>query len=332
MGRALYSKTYRSTPAVRTEPEPVVDTICQKWSAWNKFDPDSDEFFVDAEYEAFIVPPVQPTLQEPVHDGPPAPEAMTFDSVSVSDSSSDSSSDGASSDGGSPMATGPDDPAAMIADAYPNLTLTAEQWEQRIRSSSSATEEWLNDFARPTFQRLGADDAVNLRDGASREEPAGDRPYRANRPRSVSAAPALVPLSELLTQSRPADVHQGQIPTPPLSPPLPEPVNARPTNTPARPRSRSTSPVREAPPLDAPTTPQRANVRGSTQTALSPSPPPSVSPRFYSWQNHPIPALPTSPTVIRGNRDGLLTNPHARRSYVRIGSAQGPALVTNTAI
>lgn len=329
MGRALYSQTYRSTPAVRTEPEPVVDTICQRWSAWNKFDPDSDEFFVDAEYEAFVDPPVQPTaLQEPVHDDPPALQAITFDSVSVSDISSDSSSDGTSSEGGSPMATGPDDPAAMIADAYPNLTLTAEQWEQRIRSSSSATEEWLNDFARPTFQRLEANDAVNLREGGSREEPASDRSYRPNRPRSVSAAPALVPLSELLTQSRPT-ANAQQVPTPPLSPPLPEEV----TDTrAARPRSRSASPVREAPPLDAPATPQRANVRGSTQNAFSPSPPPSVTPRFYSWQNHPIPALPTSPTVIRGNRDGLLTNPHARRSYVRIGSAQGPALVTNTAI
>ena len=39
-------------PAVRIEPEPTVD-LCEKYSFCNRFDPDSDDFFRDAEYEAF---------------------------------------------------------------------------------------------------------------------------------------------------------------------------------------------------------------------------------------------------------------------------------------
>ncbi|KAF5316227.1 hypothetical protein D9619_006258 [Psilocybe cf. subviscida] len=59
MGRAVYSSAYTtSVPAVavRTEPEPNVDIAVERWSSWNHFDPDSDEFFQDAEFEAFISP------------------------------------------------------------------------------------------------------------------------------------------------------------------------------------------------------------------------------------------------------------------------------------
>jgi len=64
---------------------------------------------------------------------------------------------------------------------------------------------------------------------------------------------------------------------------------------------------------------------------MTPSPPPTVTPRLYHWQNHPIPAIPTTPTVVGGNRDGPLTNPHARISYARLGSAQAPVVITNSA-
>src|ERR1700692_417065 len=56
MGRPLFSTSY-STPVVRTEPEPAPPTIpFEKWTHWNAFDPDSDEFFEspDAVYEAFL--------------------------------------------------------------------------------------------------------------------------------------------------------------------------------------------------------------------------------------------------------------------------------------
>lgn len=55
MGRALFSVSHPvSKPAVqvRTEPEPQVQY--ENWSRINAFDPDSDEFFEDAVYEAVI--------------------------------------------------------------------------------------------------------------------------------------------------------------------------------------------------------------------------------------------------------------------------------------
>ncbi|KAJ6619895.1 hypothetical protein B0H10DRAFT_2216451 [Mycena sp. CBHHK59/15] len=54
MGRALFSATYGSqAPAIRVEPEPIVCPY-DKWSVYNQFDPDSDDFFKDAQLEAFI--------------------------------------------------------------------------------------------------------------------------------------------------------------------------------------------------------------------------------------------------------------------------------------
>jgi hypothetical protein len=87
------------------------------------------------------------------------------------------------------------------------------------------------------------------------------------------------------------------------SPPLRRMVNITPINVSRiqiMPATRSPSP--DSPPVPA-TPPSRPTplTLSESQAMLTPSPPPSVTPRFYSWQNHPIPALPTSPTVIRGN-------------------------------
>ena len=53
MGRPLFSR--HQTPAVRVEPEQP-QPACEKWTYWNAFDPDSEEFFKrdDAVYEAFV--------------------------------------------------------------------------------------------------------------------------------------------------------------------------------------------------------------------------------------------------------------------------------------
>ncbi|KAF5351313.1 hypothetical protein D9758_008062 [Tetrapyrgos nigripes] len=74
MGRAFYSS--RSSSPVAVSPYP-------KWSQQNKFDPDSDEFWRDAIYEAFL------DTNECLHPDPAT----------------------------NPMADGPDDPAQMLAAA-----------------------------------------------------------------------------------------------------------------------------------------------------------------------------------------------------------------------
>ena len=61
MGRPLFSHAY-TAPAVRVEPEPY-----EKWSYWNPFDPDSEEFFADAEEERIRSP--EPESETPVLEG-----------------------------------------------------------------------------------------------------------------------------------------------------------------------------------------------------------------------------------------------------------------------
>jgi hypothetical protein len=109
MGRPLFSQTYTTAPIVRTEPEPSVSPY-QKWTYWNPFDPDSDEFLEnDPVYEAFIVLPSSPDL-EPQRDIVLVPDA----------SDSSPSPEGSVGDRRSPMAEGSDDPIQMFSDALPD--------------------------------------------------------------------------------------------------------------------------------------------------------------------------------------------------------------------
>ncbi|EKM50637.1 uncharacterized protein PHACADRAFT_264016 [Phanerochaete carnosa HHB-10118-sp] len=66
MGRPLFSQAY-TAPAVRVEPEQPQPY--ERWSYWNPFDPDSEEFFADAEDERIcsvesVVRGVSPVMEE----------------------------------------------------------------------------------------------------------------------------------------------------------------------------------------------------------------------------------------------------------------------------
>jgi len=61
MGRPLFSQSYYSTAAVvQVEPDddkPAAEQpVCERWTYWKPFDPDSDEFFANEVYEAFVDP------------------------------------------------------------------------------------------------------------------------------------------------------------------------------------------------------------------------------------------------------------------------------------
>ena len=315
MGRALFSKSC-STPAVRTEPEAIVDPTCQKWSISNKFDPDSDEFFVDAEYEAFIDP-------GRLHHHVDSTDALTI----VSDgTASSASSDSTDSDAGSPMATGPDDPAELIASAV-------GRWDGQGARDTNAG--WLTDIPQAPVQDAGSNNATAVVTGAEVadlsslrevEERYGVR-IRSYRPLPSSAGPsAPAPPAGMLTQTRTAGVQAEQVSA---SSTTPVAVSGGPSAASSVPAPSATAAL---PSYQTPSTPQQRSLHGATQVLVSPSPPPSVTPRFYSWQSPPIPAMPASPTAGRGNRDAaLLTNPHARRSFARIGGPTAPALVANPA-
>jgi hypothetical protein len=258
MGRTLFSQAY-AAPAVRTEPEPQVD-ICERWSVWNRFDPDSEIFFQDAEYEAFI---------DPVQLEREAAALATEVAVDSSDSS-----DGSVSDSGSPMAVGSDDGIAIISDV-----LAAAEAEWAIRRGSAP------DTRSPSALEI----------------------------------PAFFPPSFLREPTPSPEANSTTSSDPPRSPIVRRAVNITPISVP---RERvvqvDRSPSPDFPPLPSTPPPQP---REQPDTLFSMSSPPSVTPRFYSWQHHPIPALPSSPSQARGNRDGPLTNPRARMSFARIDSS-----------
>ncbi|KAJ3735023.1 hypothetical protein DFJ43DRAFT_66611 [Lentinula guzmanii] len=72
MGRALYSQSY--APVIR-EPTP---SQYEKWSINNAFDPDSEEFFAGAQYEAFL--PI-PTDSRTGDDGPTASYRLSINAT-----------------------------------------------------------------------------------------------------------------------------------------------------------------------------------------------------------------------------------------------------------
>jgi len=125
MGRALFSEMYNSSPAVRSEPEIAIAPY-DKWSVWNRFDPDSDEFFSNAEYEAFVDPvPFRDQAEEP---------PLAVDGDNTSSASSDSSG----SERGSPMAVGSEVSATSIANEY-----ASGEWVWDPPSASSAlAQQW----------------------------------------------------------------------------------------------------------------------------------------------------------------------------------------------
>jgi len=287
MGRSLFSLSYPAPePVVRTEPEPKVD-VCERWSSWNRFDPDSDDFFRDAQLEAFI--DSAQLAREQVDIAAMAAE-VTPDSSDTSDTSD--------SDGGSPMAVGSDDPADLIAGAY-SSDRTAPWAAQSNTLALSTDAEWRStspsDIA--VYSPLGTDQLGN---------------------------PAFYPPSVFRNGTPTPDSDRDHLSTPPRSPTIRRTVNITPisvSRVQVQPDTRllsPNSPVSPLSPLQVPYTP--APYHQQVQAMVTPSPPPSVTPRFYSWQHHPIPAIPVSPTLPRGTRDGPLTNPRARMSFSRIDS------------
>ena len=292
MGRSLFSML----PAVRIEPEPTVD-LCEKWSLWNQFDPDSDDFFQDAEYEAFVDPEQHRREREELA------AAAQADAATESSDSSESSSERSS-----PMAVGSDDPAILIA------TYANHPW-----SSAATSGGWQS----PTADHSTVTAGITY------------NPHRMQsvfgaRPRETEDAdhlgnPAFIPPAAFREPSPGMEFDASTPSSPPRSPNMSRTLNITPITIPTSPHVVFMPPTRSpSPETPAPYTPPPLRYQ-----TLTPSPAPSATPRFYSWQHHSSPTLPPSPTLSRGNRDGPFTNPHARVSLMRIDAATARARHSN---
>lgn len=283
MGRALYSLAYAvPQPAVRTEPEPEVDRV-GRWSTWNRFDPDSDDFFQDAEYEAFI----DPVSVERSH-------AQMSPIPIVAETTSDGLDSGDSSDSeqGSPMLVRP-------------VTVASINSGHQVRFPN---DRGLGRPARSTaLGRFASLSPVHSPVLPQNSDQLGNPPFIPP-PFFRQPSPDII-----LEPERPAAPRRGS--------PFRRTVNIVPINASRiqiQPATRSPSPDSPATPA---TPPSPSTPLHQSRQMLTPSPPPSVTPRFYSWQTHAIPSLPTSPTIIRGNN---------RRPLARLQTSPARVRVPNT--
>lgn len=275
MGRPIFSQAYAS-PAMRTEPEPRADP-CKKWSQSNPFDPDSDEFFKDAENEMFT------DTDEYKHDQ---------QNLSGGTGSSASSESGAS-DVDSPMAVVPDE----FVDAY---TAASEDWQRFNREEPRHYE------IQPAYPRITSRNPRSSRNVSAESGEQVVRPRRVTRPRSATVVVSTIhPPSSLRNSTTATELDIGY-----QSPPIRRTVNITPINIPRQP----STPGPISP--DSPSTPPNTLYSRHIQHVFTPSPPPTVTPRLYSWR-HGAPPSPTSPITGR-NIGGPLTNPGARMSLARI--------------
>lgn len=292
MGRALFSQKYLSEPAVCQERDPAVpplDVPCERWSPYNQFDPDSEEFFKDAQLEQFIGGIVassgwtmEGTDADEAHHGVVLQNASD-NASSPSTTTSNDNDESLSDSNDNPMAIGTDDPATLYTPADLQHFIQVDGLRRQGRSIRSMH---LNPRHLGSARHLG--DSVNFH----RTPPASyfipSVPYRA---------------SSILTASPTAQTRQGAQQAAGTSR---SPVIRHMVHIPSRPSL--SSPASPSPPA---TPALDVTYLDDTNTLTTPSPIQNTTPRTYTW-NH-FPQASTSST-----RDSPLTNPGARLSLSRI--------------
>lgn len=218
MGRPLFSAAYDSAPAVavRTEPEVVPSANpYEKWSRWGSFDPDSDELFEsdEAVYEAFLDAADLVQRGADTTDGPETIGVLVEREMERAYSPVESlSSDSTVSGRESPMAEGPDDPAAMVADAYYAPTRPM-QTARRInpRTWTSGTIQFPQSGATPDSSSTILVDLINERRISRNTLHATPRTFIPPRPSTQNDA---TPASSSSDESLVAELASVESPTP----------------------------------------------------------------------------------------------------------------------
>lgn len=286
MGRALFSQNYITAPTSQPG-DPDVRTY-DTWSKSNPFDPDSDDFFVDAVYEAFVDHAEYERQQEErLREEDEENRASIVMQIDSDSGVSLSSGSPLISSRGSPMAVGADDPAVILADAG---YASPSEWD-RSSSTVSGYEGW----------RMGAtgyipplsmeDEIVPIRSDHTSQSTA-----RRNRLPSTHDQLSNIPSRRTVTIT-PIDV---------------TPIERRPSI----PRSPSPAPLQTPPRL-------RENIQ--LPDLATPSPAPTVTPHIYRWHISSTPAAPWTSSaphsgtpVTQAGSPSPLPNSSARVSHSRI--------------
>ena len=250
MGRPLFSHAY-STPAVRVEPEQPQPY--EKWSYWRQFDPDSEDFFADAEEERICTPEPDVILDGVIRGASPVADEV------------DSSSSSASSSGrGTPT---------LEEDG---LSVEEAELEFRRRVRDVVVGSPVNDDGQ-TYRAVARPNTSYIRTSFQIERSSRSPSPQPTRRSMLTPIPRAQVVPESVTPS-----------------PIPATTRSDPIPIPAR-----------------PTTPQN---NALSYSFGSPSPPPSVTPRLYTWARSttlPSVASPSSP----------LPNRSARRSFANIAAS-----------
>ena len=285
MGRT-FSPTVTSAPVI-VDPDESHDEMYPRWSYENAWDPDSDAFFKDAVYEAFVPAlPLEPITPVESSDGSsldssgrgsPAELPPVPGQISPTNQEMELWLNGASTDSNAAATT-------TAVSGLPPLPTPRRHSTSELRRGAPLPH-FVSSAAFERFYTRQLNRARDLqrfpalpRDGdADADTPVSSRPVPGVSVRTSEISPIQLPSS----QSRAA-----------ISLALQQQQQQHPT--PARPHT--------PPPAS---TPSVTVTVLSTPTpggeALQPSPPPSVSPRIYNWTAavHSAPESPTLPSRIR---------------------------------
>lgn len=280
MGRPLYSKAFQTEPIIR---EPEAPLPYEKWSYINAFDPDSDEFFENdqAVYEAFVDHvPVDHSEDE---------EELEEDRETVV-IRLDLTGEGSLLNRDSPMAVGGDSLAQYIAQAYRRQTTEAET-PVRVRLATHGTHGEVQSDLPVSHESVEIDSSRDIMAPLD----AHPQPVPATQPHNISNH----------THHEP----RGELPLPTPSAPIPVPGTYSQHSSPGEGLSFSSFYHQHLSSTPPP--------RYTSFSRFSPSPPPTVSPRIYTWASHRQTYSPAGTSPLPNN-NARMSHAHISPALVRV--------------
>lgn len=259
MGRALFSQKYASAAPIRTEPQVATYTT---WSRWNPFDPDSNEFFIDAEREVFTdTPEYQRELEE--HQQRDAANPVTVSVV--------------------------EPPSFERTNSAPVQPITSGDWQDRFLTAGATSSQWEHVSGRRTITEPDGSERVipvYISSGYRSPTSAGFAPATTSDTRhgfgTFDTPPQSIVVGTPSSHIAPSHVNAVVEDNVVLdAEPSPSPLPPSPTF-----RRMVDIEIPASPSPDSPASPSTPTDESFEQMMFSPSSPPSAPVQPYSWDHH----------------------------------------------